>query len=89
MASMLVQHKVKDFDAWKKVYDSVADLRASNGELSDRIYRDASDPNRLTLIFKWDSLENAKKYVESPELKAAMERAGVEGPPDIYFLNEV
>ena len=89
MASMLVQHKVKDFAAWKNVYDSVADLRASNGELSDKIYRDASDPNSLTVIFKWDSLANAQKYAKSPELKAAMEKAGVEGPPNIFFLNEV
>ena len=89
MASMLVQHKVKDFAEWKNVYDSVADLRASNGELSDQIYRDASDPNNLTVIFKWNSLANAQKYANSPELKAAMEKAGVEGPPDIHFLNEV
>ena len=89
MASMLVQHKVKDFAEWKNVFDSVYDLRASNGELSDQIYRDASDPNRLTVIFKWDSLANAQKYAQSPELKAAMEKAGVEGPPDINFLNEV
>ena len=88
MASMLVQHQVKDFSEWKKVYDSLADLRASNGELSDQIFRDASDPNRLTLIFKWDSLANAQKYAQSPELKAAMEKAGVNGPPKIYFLNE-
>lgn len=88
MATMLVQHAVKDFAEWKKVYDSVVDLRASNGELSDQIYRDASDPNKLTVIFKWDSLENARNYAESPELKAAMERAGVEGPPTIIFLNE-
>ncbi len=88
MASMLVQHQVKDFTEWKRVYDSVADLRSSNGELSDQIYHDASDPNRLTVMFKWDSLENAQKYAQSPELKAAMEKAGVEGPPDISFLNE-
>ena len=86
---MLVQHKVKDFAEWKSVYDSVADLRASNGELSDQIYRDASDPNNLTVVFKWNSLANAQKYANSPELKAAMEKAGVEGPPDIHFLNEV
>ena len=89
MASMLVQHKVKDFADWKKVYDSVADLRSSNGELSDKIYRDESDPNSLTIIFKWDSIPNAQRYAQSPELKAAMEQAGVEGPPNIHFLNEV
>ena len=86
---MLVQHQVKDYAKWKNVYDSVANLRASSGELSDQIYRDASDPSKLTLIFKWDSLANARKYAQSPELKAAMEKAGVEGPPNIYFLNEV
>lgn len=89
MASMLVQHKVKDYGEWKKVYDSVKDLRSSNGELSDQIYRDESDPNSLTLIFKWDSMDNAKQYAQSPELKAAMEDAGVEGPPTIFFLDEV
>ena len=89
MASMLVQHSVKNFAVWKKMYDSVADLRASSGELSDQIYRDASDPNKLTAIFKWDSLANAQKYAQSPELKAAMEKAGVDGPPNVSFLNEV
>jgi quinol monooxygenase YgiN len=88
MASMLIQHKVKDFAEWKKVYDSVSDLRASNGELSDQIFRDASDPNKLTLVFKWNSLANAQKFAHSPELRAAMEKAGVEGPPNVFFLNE-
>jgi len=89
MASMLVQHQVKDYAEWKRVYDSVADLRSTNGELSDRIYRDESDPNKLTVMFKWDTLANARKYAQSPELKAAMEKAGVEGPPNISFLNEI
>ena len=88
MASMLIQHKVKDFAVWKKVYDSVKDLRASNGELSDQIYRDASDPNKLTIIFNWNSLANAQKWAHSSELKAAMEKAGVDGAPNVYFLNE-
>lgn len=88
MATMLVHHKVKDYTTWKAVYDSVADLRAAGGELSDKVYRDANEPNSLTLVFDWDSLENAQKYAQSPELKAAMEKAGVAGPPDIHFLNE-
>ena len=88
MASMLIQHKVKDFAEWKKVFDSVASLRASSGELSAQIFRDASDPNSLTVMNKWNSLENAQKFAHSPELKAAMEKAGVAGPPTVYFLNE-
>jgi len=88
MASMLVQHHVKEFAAWKKVYDSLAGFRHSSGELSDQIFQDSGDPRKLTLLFKWDLLANANKFAQSPELKAAMEKAGVEGMPVISFLNE-
>ena len=50
MASMLIQHKVKDFTEWKKVFDSAAGLRSSSGELSAQVFRDASDPNKLIII---------------------------------------
>ena len=64
------------------------DLRKANGELTDQIFREEKDPNSLTIIFDWDSFENARKYAGSPELKAAMEKAGVMGPPEIHFITE-
>jgi heme-degrading monooxygenase HmoA len=88
MASMIVQHKVNDFAAWKKVYEANKPLRTSNGELADQIFRDADDPNKLIVVFKWDSLANAQKFAHSPELRAAMEKAGVVGVPAISFHNE-
>jgi heme-degrading monooxygenase HmoA len=88
MASVLVQHQVKDYAAWKKVFDAAFDLRKSSGELSVQIYRDASDPNKLTIMNRWNSLENAQKFVHSPELMSTMENAGVVGVPNISFLNE-
>ena len=88
MASILIQHKVKDFATWKKVFDSVKELRTSSGELSAQVFRDADDPNQVTVLNKWDSVANAQKFAHSPELRAAMEKAGVDGPPAIHFLNE-
>ena len=88
MAGMLIQHKVQDYTAWKKVFDSVSALRTSSGEISAQIFHDASDPNSLTVLNKWDSVENAQKFAHSPELRAAMEKAGVIGMPSITFLNE-
>ncbi len=89
MATLLVQHKVKSFTDWKKVFDSVVDLRKSSGELSSQVYQEASDPSKVTVVNKWTSLASAQKFAQSPELKAAMEKAGVQGPPSISFLNEV
>jgi quinol monooxygenase YgiN len=88
MASMLIQHKVEDFAAWKKVFDSMIGLRKSNGETSTQVFTDASDPNKVTVLNKWNSLENAQKFAHSAELRAAMEKAGVAGQPTISFLNE-
>jgi heme-degrading monooxygenase HmoA len=88
MATMLIQHQVKDFATWRKVFDSSNGLRTSHGEIANRIYRDANNPNRVTVVNTWDTLANAQKFAHSPELKAAMEKAGVEGPPNISFLNE-
>jgi quinol monooxygenase YgiN len=88
MASILIQHKVKDFAAWKKVFDASAGMRTSSGELSAQVFRDANDPNMLTVINTWNSMANAQKFAQSPDLKAAMEQAGVVGAPAVYFLNE-
>jgi len=88
MASILITHNVKDYAEWKKVFDSAINLRKSGGELSAQVYRDSSDLNKVTTINKWDTLVNAQKFAHSPELKAAMEKAGVVGAPVVFFLNE-
>jgi quinol monooxygenase YgiN len=88
MVSILIQHTVKDYAEWKKVFDSAIDMRKSMGELSAQVYRDASEPNKITVMNKWNSLANAQKFANHPELKAAMEKAGVVGAPTVYFLNE-
>jgi quinol monooxygenase YgiN len=88
MVNILVQHQVKDYAAWKKVFDSAVEVRKSFGEVAVQIYRDSSDPNKLTLMNKWNSLENGQKFIQSPELRATMEKAGVVGVPTVTFLNE-
>ena len=88
MASILIQQQVKDFSAWKKVYDSKKDFRASNGALSSQVFHDAGDPNKVTVVLKWDSLAKAQKYAASPELKANQELAGAQGIPSVSFLEE-
>jgi antibiotic biosynthesis monooxygenase (ABM) superfamily enzyme len=88
MAYMFVRHSFRDYDAWKSVFDSVGDLRKRNGEQSYQILRQDNGSDELVALFRWDNLDNARKYAASPELKAAMERAGVIGKPEILFLEE-
>ena len=89
MATLLVKQSVKDFDAWKKVFDSVEDIRKSSGERSYQIYRKYADGNDMVIMFEWDTAENARKYFQSPQLKSAVEKAGVIGIPKPYSVSEV
>jgi heme-degrading monooxygenase HmoA len=88
MVYMFVRHGVQDYDAWKSVFDSVGDLRRRNGEKSYQILRQENGSKKLVALFEWDSLDNARKYATSPELKEAMQRAGVTGKPEILFVEE-
>jgi heme-degrading monooxygenase HmoA len=88
MVVLLMQQPVNDFAAWKEVFNSNAGLRKSYGGISSQVNQDISDPNAVTVVFKWDSLENARKFSGTFKLKAAQEKAGVEGQPSISFLTE-
>ncbi|UCD53040.1 MAG: nuclear transport factor 2 family protein [Phycisphaerales bacterium] len=88
MAYMFVRQSVQDYEAWKSVFDSFSDLRKRNGEKSYQILRQDNGSSEVVGLFEWDNLDNARKYAGSPELKAAMERTGVTGKPEILFLEE-
>jgi hypothetical protein len=38
---------------------------------------------------EWDSLDNARKFAFSDDLRQTMEKAGVADRPDIYFVEQV
>ena len=88
MAHLLIIHRVEDYAKWRAVFDEKVGLRQENGERSAHVFRNADDPNNLVLLFGWDSLDNARSYVQDPRLRAAMQEAGVTGPPQILFLDE-
>jgi heme-degrading monooxygenase HmoA len=88
MAYMLVRHNVQDYGAWKSAFDSQIDVRRRYGEKSYQILRQGNGSNEVVALFGWDNLDNAREFSASPELKEAMQKAGVIGKPEILFLEE-
>jgi quinol monooxygenase YgiN len=86
MPYVTARHKVSDYQTWKKAFDKFASTRKAGGEISYKIWRDAEDPNDLSLLFEWDTIENANKFMNSPELQTAMKEGGVTEKPRIQFL---
>jgi hypothetical protein len=70
--------KVKDFDAWVKVFDSEGPAtRAANGWEDIVLGRGKDDPNMVHIIFGVTDMAKAKARTASPELKKITEEAGV------------
>ena len=81
--------KVKDFDAWVKVFDSEGPAtRASNGWEDIVLGRGKDDPNMVHIVFGVTDMAKAKARTASPEIKKLMEEAGVVGAPTITFYND-
>ena len=89
MPHMLVHHKVRDFGKWKPFFDRDEGNRKSQGSKGAQVFQNADDPTDVFLLFKFDSVEHAKKFSMSGELKKTMEEAGVVGTPHIHLLKEV
>ncbi len=89
MVHVLVHHEVADYPAWKAVFDAALDFRHQHGERGCRIFHTAGNVNDLLLFFEWDSLDRARTFMASDELKARMAAAGVKGQPRIDFLTEM
>lgn len=82
---VMVTHKIKDWDAWKKVYDEDKTTRINAG-LTDRVLAYAVGDNHLvTMVFLVSDMKKAEDFSKSPELKAKMEAGGVEGPPTFFY----
>jgi quinol monooxygenase YgiN len=86
MTTLTVHHKVADYPQWRKVFDELDATRRKFGETGFRVYRSAADPLDLTIHTEWPSLEQARAYATSPDLKAGMQNAGVISQPDVAFL---
>lgn len=89
MEYLLFRHKVEDYKKWKSIFDAARAMRKEGGQGEGQIFHVEGSPNNLFLLFEWDSLENAHKFVQSEDLRKAMQEAGVTEPPEMYFLHGV
>lgn len=89
MAILVVQHRVRDFDAWKPVFDDHEKARRRHGAVRHWIYRDPNDPNDVVVAVEFPGPDAAREFLEDPSLAEAMSRAGVEGEPHVHIREQV
>ena len=87
-ATMLVRHQVQDYAAWRAVYESVEGLRQQHGCTGAEVMVDPANKQDVFIIHRFPSVEAAEAFGGSAELKEAMGKAGVVGPPRIEIAVE-
>ena len=87
MVRLFVRHRVTDYPAWRKVYDEFDAERRTLGAIDDAVFQSVGDPNDVTVWTDFETADAAESFTSSPELRAAMEKAGVAGAPQIWSVN--
>ena len=86
MATMILNHKVSDFKAWKKHYDADAERREKAKLKEIYVGTSADDANNVYIIFQTSNAAAFEKMITDPELKAVMKQAGVVGQSKVTRL---
>jgi len=88
MTTMFVRHTVSNYEAWRKAYDDFGSTQKAKGVAAQAVYQATDDPNDITVTHEFASMDAAQAFVNSDELKRAMQNAGVIGAPTIWFTNK-
>ncbi len=85
----IVKFQVKDYDAWKNVFESDKAERMNAGMTLRAINQDINNPDKVSLVFQIADMKKAEDFMHSKELRKRMDSAGVVGVPDAFFYHVV
>ena len=89
LPGVIVSHNVEDYDAWRAAYDGLAGFRKQSGVIGDAVNQEVGRPDRVIVYHQANEMDSLRTLIDSNELKEAMQRGGVSGPPDIRFVQVV
>ncbi len=89
MITVQVRITVEDLAKWKPVFEKAAELRARFGSKGSHAFSKDGSPNEIFILTTFEDKDKAQQMYQSQELRDAMKEAGVKGPPELTFLNEI
>jgi hypothetical protein len=88
MALLVILHRVRDYQAWRRVYDEFKPNQTAGGVTEESVYRAKDDANNVLVLHSFRTMADAEAFVARSDLREAMQRAGVEGEPRLEFFEE-
>ena len=88
MAKVIVQHHVADYDRWYPIFTEHGSVRRGHGATGHVITRSVDDPNTVVVVNDFATVDGARAFMQDPSLRDAMTRAGVDGAPEVWVVEE-
>ena len=79
MSTVVVRHKVGDFNTWLKGHEDRARLFAS-AVSSFKTFQDTDDPNSVVLVLEVTDMEKLGAIMNDPNIQEAKDRHTVKDP---------
>lgn len=89
MVTAIIQHEVKDFEEWKKIFDADEANRADAGVTLIGLYTSVKNPNDVTMIFEAPNVAIYDIMMGDPKRQEDMNKADVISAPVVAMLNKV
>ena len=89
MFTLVIEHGMKDWAAWKRVFDEHSASRKQHGCIREELFRDPEDATLMMNVMRWPDRDSAESFLADPSLAEAFGRAGVTGEPRVTFWETV
>ena len=85
MVTLVIEHGVHEWAAWKRVFDEHAVARKAHGCIREELFRAHGDDHTIMNVMRWPDRASAESFLADPSLADAFARAGVTGEPRFGF----
>lgn len=89
MVHVIVRVTFEDYEKWKPVFDEAVGLRKAYGSKGVRVFRNMEKANEAVIFGEYEDLEKVRQLFQSQEFRETAKRAGLSGPPQVSFLEQV
>jgi hypothetical protein len=87
MATLIVNHRVKDYATWKTGFDGDDSRRVAAGINLISVGQKMGDPGNVYIIFDVADPSILDKFMSDPELQAKMQELGVISAPEAIVID--
>ena len=87
MATLAAQLTIGDYERWRPVFDKHRHLREKAGVKTEHVYCNADNPKEVIVWVDVEDVAKAREAITGPDIRTAMQEAGVVGPPKINAIN--